>query len=156
LTSFRKGSLFEKKVAAMLRKIDGTSRRNAGSHANWHRRSDVHTELPMHVECKDHKTIKVKEWFRQADAARAANQSPVVVFQSDEDVLCTLRFKDLLDLHATINDLHSQIAALRTPVVSNTDCTMCANGHPADAYGKCLQKGCPHGRGFTTRKRIMR
>lgn len=120
MSSFKRGKDFETKVAKMIRRIaDSGSMRNAGSYANWHRRSDVFTNLPMHVECKDHKTVKIKDWFDQAKSAANGLQIPVVVFAKDEEVLACLKFEDLLNLYKEIADLQSDKEQLRTiePVV---------------------------------------
>lgn len=116
MSTFKRGKDFETKVAKMIRRIADTGAlRNAGSHANWHRRSDVFTNLPMHIECKDHKTVKIKEWFDQAKSAANGLQIPVVVFAKDEDVLATLKFDDLLNLYKEIADLQSDKENLQTP-----------------------------------------
>jgi hypothetical protein len=116
MNTYERGKSFEQKVAAMIRrKADKGALRNAGSHASWHRRSDVFTNLPLHVECKDHATIKIREWFEQSVAAASANQIPTVVFAKDEEVLVTLRFDDLLNLYAQVADLSAEIEELRVP-----------------------------------------
>jgi hypothetical protein len=66
-------------------------------------------------KCKDHATIKIREWFEQSVAAASANQIPTVVFAKDEEVLVTLRFDDLLNLYAQVADLSAEIEELRVP-----------------------------------------
>lgn len=179
-----KGKSFEQQVASMIRKkADHMAKRNAGSHANWHRRSDVFTELPIHVECKDQETIKIKEWFRQADDASSFNQVPTVVFQADENVLCTLKFNDLLDLFVQVADLQAENEDLRQPLVQsavletaststvqNTSAeiapvvekkiergnTTCRAGHLADLWGYCQQKDCKFSRGYKPPKKARK
>lgn len=162
-----RGRQFELKVAKVTRaKIDRMAKRNAGSHANWNRRSDVYTELPIHIEAKDQETLKPKEWFRQADEA-AAGKTPVVVFQMDADLMCLLRYDDLLNLFIEIADLRLEIADLRRPVkkvVRDTpyrknnvtvsefnltdgtlkrDIKLCKNGHICTpGRTTCMVKGC--------------
>lgn len=116
MNSFDKGKAFEQKVAAMVRrKADSAAKRDSRSGANWHRRSDIFTNLPLHIEVKDHETLKPKEWFREASSAASFNQTPVVVFHSDEEVMAMLRFNDVLDLFVEIADLKAEIEDLRTP-----------------------------------------
>lgn len=115
MNSFDKGKAFEQKVAAMVRrKADGAAKRDSRSGANWHRRSDIFTNLPLHIEAKDHDTLKPKEWFREASSAASFNQTPVVVFHSDEEVMAMLRFDDLLNLFVEIADLKAEVEDLST------------------------------------------
>lgn len=113
--NYDRGKAFELKIAKMLRlKIDKHAQRNKGSHSNWNRRSDIYSELPIHIEAKDHETVKIKEWFRQAEEA-AFGKIPTVVWQMDADVMATLRFDDLLNLFVEIADQKLEIAELRQP-----------------------------------------
>lgn len=175
MSGFQRGKTFEMKVAAMIRKkADSGALRNRGSHANWHRRSDVFTNLPIHVECKDQETVKIKEWFEQADAAASFTQIPTVVFAKDEEVLACLRFNDLLDLFVQVADLQAEIDDLRVPIVPSQSqpqvtkplepsstaiasvveskvergAKTCRNGHLADEWGYCMQTSCPYSRGY--------
>lgn len=174
MNNFDKGKGFEQQVAAMIRKkADLMAKRNPGSHANWHRRSDIFTNLPLHVEAKDQETVKIKEWFEQADAARSFNQTPVVVFHKDEEVLACLRFNDLLDLFMQVADQQAEIEDLRQPQpitqpklmpkatekilddiekpvqqVVQRGVKLCRAGHLADGYGYCIQVTCPYSRGY--------
>ena len=177
--NYLRGKSFELDVAAMVRKkADQAAKRNKGSHANWHRRSDIFTNLPIHIEAKDHETIKVKEWYRQAEGAAAAFETPVVVFRADEKILCMLSFDELLNLYIELTDLKLQVtepsgytgAMVGIPIDPENDTiskegmvfqsdkfiqfrgSACKNGHVADEYGKCLTKGCPHSRGFKRKK----
>lgn len=176
MSNFQRGKSFEQKVAAMIRKkADSGALRNRGSHANWHRRSDVFTNLPIHVECKDQETVKIKEWFEQADAAASFTQIPTVVFAKDEEVLACLRFNDLLDLFVQVADLQAELEDMREPIVpsqaqpqvnqkpsepsstaiasvveskAKSGAKTCRNGHLADEYGYCQQLACPYSRGY--------
>lgn len=173
MNSFAKGKTFEQKVASMIRKkADSGALRNKGSHANWHRRSDIFTNLPIHVECKDQETVKIKEWFEQADAAASFNQIPTVVFHKDEEVLACLRFNDLLDLFVQVADLQAEVEDLRKPIAlsqpqpvkpaqpSSTaiasvveskakhGAKTCRSGHIADEWGYCQQRDCKYSRGY--------
>ncbi len=112
----KRGKDFELLVASLIRrKIDKHAQRNKGSHANWHRRSDVYTELPIHLECKDHESIRIKEWFTQA-ADSCMGKIPVVAWQMEQEVLATLRFDDLLNLFVEIADMKEEIKDLKKPI----------------------------------------
>jgi hypothetical protein len=54
--------------------------------------------LPFHIECKDQKTVRVKEWMKQAEEDCPAGEIPTVVFHihnsSKEYIL--LPFEDFL------------------------------------------------------------
>jgi hypothetical protein len=115
-TTSDRGKDFENIVAKLIRlKIDKHALRNKGSHANWQRRSDVYSNLPLHLECKDQETLKPKEWFRQAEEA-AFGKIPSVVFRMDNDVMAMIRFDDLLNLFVEIADQKLEIEDLRKPV----------------------------------------
>lgn len=115
--SSERGKTFELKVAAMIRhKLDAGARRDSRSGANWHRQADIFTSLPLHIECKDQETLKPKEWYRDAASAASFNQTPVVVFHSDEEVMAMLRFDDLLNLFVEIADLKAEIEDLKKPL----------------------------------------
>lgn len=115
MSNFKKGKQFELKVAKITRsKIDKAAKRNPGSHANWNRNSDIYTELPFHIECKDQEYLKPKEWFRQAEEA-CLGKTPVVAFQMDEEVMTILRYDDFLNLLVEIADMKAEIADLRRP-----------------------------------------
>lgn len=178
--SFDKGKAFEQKVAAMIRrKLDAGAKRDSRSGANWHRRSDIYTNLPLHLEVKDHEAIKPKEWFRQAANAASFNQTPVVVFHDDEEVMALVRFDDLLNLFVEIADYRAEVEDLGQPTsriaeetkqppprfpktaaevgedlkrVAGKQNYTCPNGHIGDIYGKCMQKTCKFGRGYKAKK----
>lgn len=161
------------------RKADSAAKRDSRSGANWHRRSDIFTNLPLHIEVKDHETLKPKEWFREAASAASFNQTPVVVFHSDEEVMAMFRFNDLLDLFVEIADLKAEVEDLQHPMLEITSNPeqpapkfpktvdevkkqveqlpprrplVCKEGHIADEYGKCIFKGCKFSRGYKAKK----
>lgn len=181
--SSKRGKNLELDVAATLRKKLGArvhrdSRSGAGTHKQDIR--DYFQELPFSIECKDHETIKIKEWMRQAIDAASFHQIPTLVFRMDEEILATVRFSDLVNLAVEIADLKAEVADLREPVVASvhvagpvspksaeaigqvikaaanrskqpgvkTD----GNGHIADDYGYCNQKGCKYSRGYRAPK----
>ena len=118
--AYDKGRNFERKVASMLRsKLKIAVQRDRRSGANWTNKSDISdywNELPLHLEIKDHENIKVKEWFRQADAGASFSKAPTVVFAMDEEILTVIRFSDLLNFLIEITDLRAENDDLRAPL----------------------------------------
>jgi hypothetical protein len=136
MSTFERGKAFEQKVAKMIRlKIDKNAKRNPGSHANWNRRSDVYSELPIHLEAKDHEIVKIKEWYRQAEGA-AFGKTPVVAWQMDNEVMATLRLEDLLDLFVEIADQKLEIEDLRKPSKVTIDVAEGEDSMAVEVYTK--------------------
>lgn len=168
----KRGQKLEREIAAIIRKKTGVlAVRDSRSGANWHRRSDIFTELPIHIEAKDHETIKIKEFYRQAEAAASFNQTAVAAFRCDEFILATLEFHKLIDLFVEVADLRAEIEDLRRPIIQpnivpkvadkilddlekpvkqmiNRGSNTCKAGHLADSYGYCMQVKCPFSRGY--------
>ena len=169
-----RGKHFELKVAAILRKKLGAKvmrDRRSGAGTNRADISDYYQSIPLHLELKDQETLKVKEWFRQAEDAASFTQAPTVVFAMDEEVLCCLRFSDLVNFLVEIADQKAEIDDLRRPIepVSTNDprkmpkaqliaviekqtikrdTKLCKNGHVSDQYGYFVQVKCPYSRGY--------
>lgn len=103
------GRDYESHIASQIRhylKVPAFRDKKSGGH--WTQRSDIRTQLPFHFEAKHQKTIKVKEWFRQADNASPGLATPVVIFKADEFDLCVLKFRDLLNLIKENRDYERQ------------------------------------------------
>lgn len=168
-----RGKSFEMKVRKIMSsKLQLEIKRDKQSGAGIHKQDirDRYNDLPLFIECKDHETIKPKAWWREADAKSNYGQAPVVVFPDAEEVLCVMRFSDLLnivresmDWKDTADDLRQPIepAILRkTPLESLHDLNEsieqkkaagakeCRNGHIADEYGYCMQLTCKYSRGY--------
>jgi hypothetical protein len=178
--SYTRGKTFELKVASMIRKkLNAKVYRDKRSGAGTNRSdiSDYANSIPIHIECKDQETVKIKEWFAQADAAASFTKAPTVVFAMDEEILATLRLSDLLNFLVEIADLRAEVDDLRQPVYTSQKepqfatvmpaggilplaqiqkakqrTTTCKNGHLADEYGYCQQKSCPYSRGYKKKK----
>lgn len=176
--AYDKGKAYELHISKLVRrKADKGSMRNRGSHTGGTRRSDVFTDLPIHIEAKHHENVRIKEWMEQAEAAANAFQTAVVAFRIDDKDYACLNFNDLLDLFVQIadqtleiQDLHSpmpaaQVAqrtklpnAISTPdeaekavqkvAQGKSDLKFCRAGHISDQYGYCQQKGCKFTRGY--------
>jgi hypothetical protein len=158
-----KGVDLEKYIAKTLQKKLGArvtrdKRSGAGSHQKMDI-SDYYQETPFDIEAKNHKSIAVKEWMRQAKAGSSLSRIPTVVFQADDDVLACVPFDDLVDLAVQIRDLRAELADLRTPTVLPVEAAVdkavaikrssgvstCPNGHIVpDGQHKCLDKHCKY------------
>ena len=169
-----RGKHFELKVASILRRKLGakvTRDRRSGAGVNKADISDYYQSIPLHLELKDQETLKIKEWFRQADASASFSQAPTVVFAMDEEILCCLRFSDLVNFMVELADQRAEIDDLRRPIapVSTNDprkmpksqlialiekksiepkTKFCRNDHIADQFGYCIQTACPYSRGY--------
>lgn len=124
--SSERGKDFEQLVAKMIRsklaaKVMRDRRSGAGN--NKSDISDYYGQIPLSIECKDQDTVKIKEWFTQADQASSFNQVPTVVFHADSEILATLRFSDLLNFLVEIADQKAEIDDLREPVRITTNVT---------------------------------
>jgi len=120
--SFDRGRIFERRVASILRsKLGVRVQRDKRSGAGIHKADilDYYQEIPLHLEVKDQETLKIKEWFRQADATASFNQVATLVFAMDEEILCTLRFSDLVNFLVEIADQKAEIDDLRRPIMVN-------------------------------------
>lgn len=177
-TAYQKGKEYELHISKLVRrKADKGSMRNRSSHTGGTRRSDIFTDLPIHIEAKHHESVRIKEWMEQSEGASNGFQTAVVAFKIDEHDYACLNFNDLLDLFVEIADYKAEIEDLRRPVeqtvvkpakaaeIARHDATRMANeavqkkktastvkldrnGHIADDYGYCMQKGCKYSRTY--------
>jgi hypothetical protein len=163
--SSEKGKNLEDEVAKILKKklgarVSRDKRNGAGSHHKTDIK-DYFQDTPLDIECKNHKSIKIKEWFRQAVAGASISRIPTVVFTSDDEVLATVRFDDLVDLIAEAQQHQVEIKRLKEPVLmkgsgvivaptdikagpARTEWTECRGGNMVSPGEKtCLVKTCP-------------
>jgi len=180
--SFDRGRAFENKVRKIMsQKLQLEIKRDKQSGAGIHKQDirDRYNDLPLFIECKDHETIKPKEWWREADAKSSYGQAPVVVFPDNEEVLCVMRFTDLLQIVRESMDWKDEADSLRAPTYTlppitgmsektegstvkelepvvekkiERGATTCRNGHIADQWGYCMQLDCKYSRGYRTKK----
>lgn len=177
--AYDRGKAFELKVQKLTSKIlHLETKRDSRSGAGLHKQDirDRYDLLPVFIECKDHETIKPKAWWREADAKSSFGQAPIVVFPDEEEVLCVMRYTDLLQFIKEIADWKETAEDYRTapaldykpapvnvkkaadnlkPVVEtkiSRGAKVCKNGHIVDDYGYCMQKGCPYSRGYVKKK----
>lgn len=173
-----RGRTFEGVIAGLLKKKLGARvERDRRSGAGWSQRSDIrdyYQDIPFSIEVKNQEKLNVKEAFRQADEAANFNRPPIVVFNAEPDILCTLRFTDLLNMLVEVADQKAEIADLRLPTSPRHDGPMptakgraaladlepvvkskidrgvktCRAGHIADQWGYCLQVECKYSRSY--------
>lgn len=172
MEAYDKGKTFEQKVARLLRtKLGARVQRDSRSGAGYNKSdiSDYYNDIPLHLEVKNQQTVNIKEWFRQADATSSFSKAPTVVFAMDEEILCCLRFTDLINFMIEIADDRAEIDDLRQPVAyqvlpkpqtvniqlskvvqNKTEASVktCKEGHITDVWGYCLQKGCKYSSGY--------
>jgi hypothetical protein len=176
--AYDKGKAYELHISKLVRKkADKGSMRNRGSHTNGTYRSDVFTNLPIHIEAKHHENVTIKKWMEQAEAASAFHETAVVAFRIDDKDYAALNFEDLLNLFVQIADMQLEIDDLRAPVepvvmkpakaaeIARHEATALSqkainkkktteavkfdkNGHIVDSYGYCMQKGCKYNRNY--------
>lgn len=181
--SSERGRAFEVKVQKITRqKLHIDVKRDSRSGAGLHKQDvrDRYNELPVFIECKDHETIKPKAWWREANAKASYGQAPIVVFPDDEEVLCVMRYTDLLqfikeaaDWKEIADDMRNTPAPAPVkrkvseeekvknitenvqPVVDDKVSrggNVCRAGHLADEHGYCMQKDCQYRRGYVKKK----
>lgn len=166
--SSEKGRSLEEQVAKLLRKKLGVQvardkRSGAGSHQKMDI-ADYFKQVPFDIEVKNHKTVKIGEWMRQAKAGASVGQVPTVVFGLDRDVIAALPFSYLVDVEAELQQLRAEVASLRAPVVPAglpeaaadkvaRGASTCRNGHLlSPGATKCLAKGCPYSSSYKAKK----
>jgi hypothetical protein len=165
--SSEKGKDLEKQIASILRKKLGARvERDKRSGAGWNKSdiSDWYREIPLFIEAKNQKTIKIKEFFKQAEQGASIGQAPTVVFNvDDEELLACLRFEDLVNFLVEIRDYKDEIESLREPIIVGVDIakgkdktvqtSTCRNGHLSDEYGYCQILDCKFSRGYRASKK---
>lgn len=65
-------------------------------------KSDIFVNLPVSLECKNHETWKVPEWWEQASKQAGLGKMPILVMSRSycNDPLAVIRFEDLLTFMA--------------------------------------------------------
>jgi hypothetical protein len=164
--SSEKGRSLEEYVAKLFRKkLGGQVIRDKRSGAGSHQKDDLsdwYETIPFSVEIKNHKVLKLPEWFRKTKHNASARRPPMVIFALDDDVLATLPFESLVDLLLTIQQYEAEVKRLREPIVVKATTTgpadlenlkgksseagsykLCPGGFlPSPGSKKCLNKAC--------------
>ena len=172
--SSEKGKSLETYIAKVLqKKLGARVKRDGKSGAGTHQKmdiSDYFQDTPLDIEAKNHATIKLREWWRQTIAGASFRRVPSLVLQMDDEVLVTLRFTDLVDFLAEIQQGKAEITDLRRPIAvpkpmqneidqlsttraSSAGLSLCRNGHIiSPGSTKCLAKGCQFSFGYKPKK----
>lgn len=142
--SNQRGLDFERrieKVTRRLLRLDIKRDRQSGAGLNKADIRDRYRQMPIFIECKDQATLKLKEWWREANGKAVVGQSAVVVFPLETEDLAVIRYSDLLQLIREGMDWRESLERSR-----KTNKGQCPNGHLlVGEY--CLWKGCQYGRG---------
>jgi hypothetical protein len=85
---------------------------------DWHKEDirDRYGELPISVEIKNQESLKLKEWWRDANDKASVGQAPIVVFPMDSEDLCIMRYTDLLNIVKEMFDWRLTAEDLTKPV----------------------------------------
>lgn len=93
-SAIAKGKLLEEYVAKQIREkgIDPKAVRSHGSGSTNTEKSDIWTSMQIlgvnaGIECKNHKVIKLQDWWRQTKKLESLNREPVLVFKIDQEPL---------------------------------------------------------------------
>lgn len=163
--SSEKGKTLENDVVKILQsklgaRVSRDKRSGAGSHQKMDL-NDYFQDTPLDIECKNHATIKIREWWKQTISGASFSRVPTLVFQvADDEVLATLRFSDLVDLLAEGQQNRVEIKRLKEPVImtgagevvkpsdikagpSRNEWSECRGGnYVTPGEKKCLVKNC--------------
>ncbi len=104
-----KGKLLENHVADRLAEtgLDARAKRDGASGAGNREKSDVSTDIQINgrnigIECKNHKTLHIPEWWKQAKKLETLGQEPVLIYKIPHDplegTLVTIYFETFLEL----------------------------------------------------------
>lgn len=183
--AFDKGRDYERKIQKRISKILRVdAKRDSKSGGGSTHKADIrdrYRQVPLFIECKHQNTLKLKEWFRDADGKSSFGQAPAVVFPMEtnagiEDLVC-LRFDELLQFIREMMDWRESTENMQAAVIieesaktstedsalnqakefiaeaqSKKDSRTCRNGHIADEYGFCQIKACQYRRGYKPKK----
>lgn len=94
-----KGTRLEKYVASRLRsvlKVDAKRMPMSGAIEGF--KSDIFTDLPIAIECKNQECWNIPEWWEQAETQAPLGRMPILVISRNyaKEPLAVLRFEDLL------------------------------------------------------------
>ena len=120
--SKRKGATFERKIAKVFKgkyNVDLVRTPQSGGFAKKSSKAsdfrgditclDESIDFKLHIECKDQKTLKIRDWVQQAESDCPQDRVPVVIFHlaqvikegkvvSKSGDYVTLRLDDFLEL----------------------------------------------------------
>ena len=108
-TAVAKGQELEQYVADQIRAkgLDVRAKPARGSGSTNSEKADIWTSLMIlgqnaGIECKNHKTIHIPEWWLQTRKLQSLGREPVLVYKLEHspmgDTLCTIYLDTLLEL----------------------------------------------------------
>lgn len=108
-TSVQKGKILEKYVADQIR-LKGIDLRAYPAHGSGNtntEKGDIWTSMSLlgqnaGIECKNHKTLHIPEWWLQVRKLESLGREPILVYKINNaplgDTLCTIYLDTLLEL----------------------------------------------------------
>ena len=104
-----KGKILEDEVADKLVEygLDSKARRDSGSGSGTREKGDVCTSAQLlgrnlGIECKNHETLHIPDWFRQTEKLELLGREPVLVYKlpnrSPRVVLVSIYLETFLDM----------------------------------------------------------
>ena len=108
-SAIQKGKLLEEYVATQIRLkgIDLKAYRSHGSGSSPTEKGDIWTSMMIldqnvGIECKNHATLHIPEWWRQVKKLESLGREPVLVFkiahEQEGDTKCVIYLDTLLEL----------------------------------------------------------
>ena len=108
-TSVQKGKILERYVADQIRAkgIDLKAYPSHGSGSSPTEKGDIWTSMMVlgqnaGIECKNHKTLHIPDWWAQTKKLEKLSREPILVYKIHNapmgDTLCTVYLDTLLDL----------------------------------------------------------
>ncbi len=100
-TRRQKGQEFERQISQDLRQsgLDKNARRMPASGAIEDLKSDIITDLPIHLECKRQEAWNVDSFYQQAVSGKKQHEIPIVVMKkNNKNAMALLSWKDLIYL----------------------------------------------------------
>lgn len=99
-----KGKLLEDYVADLIieKGIDPRARRESSSGAGSREKGDIWTSMTIlgqnaGIECKNHTTLHIPEWWRQTTKLESLGREPVLVFKFPHEPLANAKVVIYLD-----------------------------------------------------------
>ena len=115
-TRVQKGKLLEKYVADQIRdkNLDPKAYPSHGSGSSPTEKGDIWTSMMIlgqnaGIECKNHKTLHIPDWWEQTKKLESLGREPVLVYKINHapfgDTLCTIFLDTLLEMIKEIERL---------------------------------------------------
>jgi hypothetical protein len=128
-SAIAKGKMLEDHVAEQIRLkgLDPKAYRSHGSGNTNNEKGDIWTSLMVlgqnaGIECKNHKNIYIKDWWKQTRKLESLGREPILVYriqgENIDNTLCTVYLDTLLDLIKASKGSASPVEAV---ISSQTD-----------------------------------